>query len=98
MKREEKIFFLMTLCAVGAFVAALCQSAHGYRLEWDSQEPKSETVFEIWRGTNATGPFTPWATVAETSVAMPTGEPMGFFIVRASNTTSHLVSDWSHTP
>lgn len=96
MRREEKIFLVMALLAMGAMVAAMCQSFH---LEWNyPPEKRTNIVFEIWRGTNATGPFTPWVTVAQTNAPITTDEPMGFFIVRASNQVTHLVSDWSSRP
>lgn len=93
MKREEKIFWLMALCAAAAVFAAMAQS---WRLEWDyPPAQRTNIVFEIWRATNATGPFLPWVTVAQTNAPITTDEPMGFFIARASNTVTHKVSDWS---
>jgi hypothetical protein len=92
-KQAERVFLLMALIAAVCIVLSLCQGA-SYQLVWNSKET-TNTVYEIWRGTNATGPFSPWAIVAETRAPMPTGEPMGFFIVRASNTVTHKVSDWS---
>jgi hypothetical protein len=80
--------------ALNAPSLALNSPALAYWLVWDYTDTNN-IRFEVWRSNQVTGPFSYWTNIAERSVLMPVDKPQQFFILRASNTVTHAVSDWS---
>lgn len=57
--------------------------------------PDPEIVFEVWSTQSLTQPFTLKAVVKQPPVSFPIADPGEFFICRASNLVSKLVSGWN---
>lgn len=80
--------------AVARSASSATSAVRGYKLVWDYGDTNN-IVFDVHRASLVKGPFQHWTNVTQTSVPMPTDAGAGYFIVRASNITSHLVSDWN---
>lgn len=80
-------------------------ATNAYYLTWDYPYDTSNIVFEVWHAQELSTPAPGAAASSWTLLTNLPGPPlqldtqtapMGFFMVRASNTVSGLVSDWAH--
>jgi hypothetical protein len=98
MTKAKKISGALAVAgAIGAGVVMLIQPQPApYSLIWDYQ-PQTNVVFNVFHSTNgiALANFVPWTNVPTPPVRFWPTQQQEFFIVRASNTVSHQVSDWA---
>lgn len=68
------------------------QAIQPVRIVWDYPTNTPDIRFEIWSSPTPKGPFHLTAVVDQSPAVL---EREGFFLLRASNSVTHLVSDWA---